>query len=155
VADALRQLDAAVAADTTRALEACARWVALRKAAGEGREQEARAHLAALDSLLRTEYVDTGLREAAAYISAVHYEQLGEPEAALRAITKRDHYQLYLLAPSLLMRARLRARTGDREGAIQDYLQFLAMRPDPEPGIATELNRAARRELEQLVGERG
>jgi hypothetical protein len=47
---------------------------------------------------------------------------------------------------------RLAVLVGDREGAIRAYRKYLALRTDPEPSLASEVE-AVRGELDRLVGE--
>jgi hypothetical protein len=55
-----------------------------------------------------------------------------------------------LLAPSLLLEARLSAKTGDRVSAIRAYQHYLALRTDPEPSIVPEVVQA-RAELASVL----
>jgi tetratricopeptide (TPR) repeat protein len=110
---------------------------------------------ARLDSLLIHGAVPGGPREHFNLAAMRLHAALGNPDAALAAVRRRDHYQSFAFAPSLLERARLHALRGDRDDAIRAYTHFLALRPEPEPGAATELTEAARRELAALVTERG
>jgi len=81
------------------------------------------------------------------------HAQRGNLDAALAAVSRRDHYEGFAFAPALLERARLHARRGERDDAIRAYTHYLAIRPDPEPGPAAALVQAARRELAALVAE--
>lgn len=82
------------------------------------------------------------------------YRDLGDDKAALRAITRRMWLPagFYLTAIMSREEARLRAKTGDHERAIQLYKHYLDMHARAEPRIKAQ-DDAVRRELAQLIAE--
>ena len=81
-------------------------------------------------------------------------ERQGDLPLALRAVRRRAG--IYGLFPSwylstyLREEGRLAALTGDTVGAVAAYRHYLAMRPNPEPEVAPEVE-AVRRRLAQLA----
>jgi len=83
------------------------------------------------------------------------WEARGNLPAALRAIRRRPGYPypgLFLRSYALREEGRLAALTGDREGAIWAYSQYLALRYNPEPSVKPAVD-SVRAELARLVGE--
>lgn len=76
-----------------------------------------------------------------------------QPESALNA-ARRAAGTVPTMAPGTLMRARLAARLGLRDEAIEAYRLYLAVRVDVEPGTRAAANvEDARSELNALVSE--
>ena len=89
-------------------------------------------------------------------LSRLH-EARGDLVAALAAVRRRQYppyWGLDYLSTFLRDEARLAALTGDREGAINAYQHYLALRSDPEPLLQADAN-AARAELARLLKEGG
>lgn len=123
--------------------------------AGMMKAGDARLKLDALDAFLRDgPAVDAKLLNVANAAAGRLYEQQGDRVAALRAIRRRALHSdaQYLFASAIRHEARLRAATGDREGAIQQYQQYLGLHKHAEPALKSE-DDAVRRELAQLTGE--
>jgi hypothetical protein len=121
-------------------------------AAGDGK----RRAIEALDSLSRSGPVVPGARARQLnLILARLLEDQGEPERALAALRRRIFGLGESYLPAFLHEeGRLAALTGDREGAIRAYDEYLAWRSDPEPSVQPEVDRV-RAELSRLVGETG
>ena len=84
-------------------------------------------------------------------------EAQGDLRSARTALQRRLYWWsagAWALATSLREEGRLAALTGDREGAIQVYQHYLALRSDPELAVRPEVERV-RAELAKLVGEGG
>jgi len=79
-------------------------------------------------------------------------ERAGDIEGALRAVRRFPYHQqtTLSLATHLREEGRLAALAGDTAAAIQAYGHYLALRPDPEPSVAPEVERV-RQELERLT----
>lgn len=82
------------------------------------------------------------------------WEELGRTDRALEAARRRVHMPPYLIWHSELMwqNARLAARNGLRDEAIDAYRRYLLWRENAE-GVFRERAETARGELEGLVGE--
>jgi tRNA A-37 threonylcarbamoyl transferase component Bud32/tetratricopeptide (TPR) repeat protein len=86
-------------------------------------------------------------------IAAKWHEAQGDTKGALRTIRRRAGYdEFWNLSYLLREEGRLAALVADREGAIEAYSHYLALRYDPEPSVKPEVDRV-RAELAQLVGE--
>jgi serine/threonine-protein kinase len=85
---------------------------------------------------------------ASLLVLARELDRRGEPERALATVRRGE--PINLLAPSLLLEARLSAKTGDRVSAIRAYQHYLALRTDPEPSIVPEVVQA-RAELASVL----
>jgi tetratricopeptide (TPR) repeat protein len=100
---------------------------------------------ARLDSLLATGrhggLVDDGHTEFAHVALARLHLAAGNPDAALRALRRRAHYQGWqpYLATVLREEGHLAAQAGDTAGAVRAYQHFLALRTDPEPILRAEV----------------
>lgn len=80
------------------------------------------------------------------------FERLGHAEAALRNLRDRCRFcpgSVFYLADRLRDEGRLAAALGDREGAIDAYRRYLALRGEPEPSVRPQVD-SVRRELAQL-----
>jgi hypothetical protein len=84
------------------------------------------------------------------------YETSGSIDEALAVIRSRPYEEdgVIALSTSLREEGRLAALTGDRDGAIRAYDHYLVLRSSHEPAVQDEVDQV-RRELAQLVGERG
>ncbi|MGH7719139.1 MAG: hypothetical protein ACREON_09885, partial [Gemmatimonadaceae bacterium] len=111
-----------------------------------------------LDSLMRALDYSTahvGRTQLASLVLARLFERLGDTRRALTAVRRRTDVwvnALPYLAAQLREEGRLAALAGEREQAVRAYRHYLALRPDPEPSVRTEVD-AVRRELAEL--ERG
>jgi tetratricopeptide (TPR) repeat protein len=114
---------------------------------------DARAALARFDSVLLNVHVSQTWREHFAQASTQYHQQLGDLEGALAASKRVQRDQGFARAPLLLEGARLAARLGKRDEAIESYKMYLKIRANPEPGRASEITAQARSELAALVGE--
>jgi DNA-binding SARP family transcriptional activator/TolB-like protein len=86
-------------------------------------------------------------------VLAEAYERVGEPTRALEALRRRPYHGIFgmeYLSTFLIREARLAEAVGDREGAIRAYRHYLSLRPNPEPSVAREVDRA-RKQLKQLT----
>jgi hypothetical protein len=121
-------------------------------AAGDGK----RRAIEALDSLSRSgPVVSIARTRQLNLILARLLEDHGEPERALAALRRRIFALGEPYLPAFLREeGRLAALTGDREGAIRAYDEYLVWRSDPEPSVQPEVDRI-RAELARLVGETG
>jgi DNA-binding SARP family transcriptional activator len=118
-------------------------------------DQPAGAATARLDSLLTMGryggLVDDGHTEFAHVALARLHLAAGNPEAALRALRRRAHYQGWqpYLVTMLREEGHLAAGVGDFAGAIRAYQHYLALRDDPEPTLRAEVEQV-RAELRAL-----
>jgi eukaryotic-like serine/threonine-protein kinase len=117
--------------------------------AGAQHRPDAGAAYARLDSLLLLGGKPPGwVVEAARW-----HEAQGDVRGALRTIRRRAGYdEFWNLSYLLQEEGRLAALVGDREGAIEAYSHYLALRYNPEPSVKPEVDRV-RAELAQLVSE--
>jgi hypothetical protein len=125
-------------------------------ATAEGRP-DARAAVVRLDSLNRLGLpFQSFFTHAAALTAARLYEAHGDPVSALAAVRRRPYnpepFFIVYLSTFIREEGRLAALLGDRESAIRAYRHYLALRSDPEPALAPEVERV-RAELARLVGE--
>ncbi len=95
-------------------------------------------------SLFNTAYVNLVLARL--------LEARGDPVGALAAVRRLGYPSAPFLSSYLREEGRLAALTGDREGAIRAYRHYLALRADPEPVLAADVD-AVRTELGRLVAE--
>lgn len=109
------------------------------------------------DSLARTDvggvWYGRGRMADANLILARLWETLDQPDRALAAIRRRTAPFLrgpHYLSAYLKEEGRLAASTGDTAGAIRAWRHYLAMRPNPEPVAAAEVD-SVRRALATLV----
>ena len=123
----------------------------------------ARARLAYLDSLARTDVFQVCCGETAVWngnlganlVVARLAEYQGDLPLALRALRRRaSGFGLMAIFQSTFLReeGRLSALTGDTVGAIRAYQHYLALRRDPEPALWSEVEQV-RAELKALVSE--
>ncbi len=153
----LQKIDGFADNTQTRYIGVCAAILDAELAAPSGRADATEA-LVRLDSLARLgpSRPASWITAAARLTAARLYEAKGNLEEALAVIRRRAYEEdgVVALSTSLRVEGRLAALTGDREGAIRAYDHYLALRSDPEPAVRDEVDRV-RRELAQLVGERG
>jgi hypothetical protein len=92
------------------------------------------------------------LRDATALVLASAYERLGDLEQALAAVRRRTvgvpHARF--LSSQLRAEGKLAARLGHTDDAARAYHHYLALRSDPEPGVAA-IVAEARSELARLT----
>lgn len=138
-----------------------AHWCTILLAAGVAtlrKASDAPTALARLDSILVTGPLPAGdvffRGRYANLVAARLYESQGDPVRALAAVRRRIFYWTAAdyLAPSLREEGRLAALTGDREGAIEAYRHYLALRSNPESSVKPEVQRV-RLELARLLAE--
>ena len=114
---------------------------------------DAPARVARLDSLLLTG-PGGAVQDVGNLVVARLKEAQGDVQGALEAVRRREY--IYTRAPYLTTylreEGRLAERTGDREGAIAAYRQFLALRGEPDPELQDETE-DVRERLERLVQE--
>jgi DNA-binding SARP family transcriptional activator len=130
----------------------CAAWLAASLAV-DARAADATRLVAQLDTMVLRDRVPPRMSlSAAAVMSTRLHEKLGQLDLALVSSRWREHYTGHpvFLSTQLNDEARLAARTGDRDGAIRAYRHYLALRPAPEPGAATDATNVARQQLAQL-----
>ena len=130
----------------------CAAWLAASLAVG-AHAVDAPRLVARLDTMVLRDRVPPRMSlTAAAIMSARLHEKLGRIDLALASSRWREHYTGHpmFLSTQLRDEARLALSTGDRDGAIRAYRHYLALRPAPEAGIASEATRTARQQLAQL-----
>jgi len=132
----------------------CATILEALLAAHEDRPDAAVA-LERLDSLLRQGPITLGaLVYAGNFTAARLHERRGELEAALAALRRHPHFTSAYLPNRLREQGRLAERVGDRDAAIRAYRQYLALRSDPEPALAAQVEQV-RQALARLVAEPG
>jgi hypothetical protein len=119
------------------------------------RRPQMRRSVERLDSLLTAvDYRGAHVGRFALYntVAALIFETLGDTERAYAAARRRamwwNQYQPYL-ATQLREEGRLAALAGHRERAIDSYRHYLALRTNPEPEIAREVEQI-REELQRL-----
>ena len=130
----------------------CAAWLAASLAVDVHAGDAARL-IAQLDTIVLRDRVPPRMSvTAAAIMSTRLHEKLGRFDVALASSRWREHYTGHpvFLSTQLNDEARLALRTGDRAGAIRAYRRYLALRPAPESGAATDATNAARQQLAQL-----
>lgn len=112
-----------------------------------GASPNAASRVARLDSILATgpHAIPTLVVPANLAVARLH-ERLGDSERALAAVRRRmydfDGSNLFL-ATSLRLEGRLAAEVGDREGAINAYRHYLALRTEPEPALQAQADTVA------------
>jgi hypothetical protein len=115
---------------------------------------DARAKLNQADVAART-YILSGPLAANLVIARLAEAQ-GDLALGLRAVRRRGSGFIasfpWYLSTFLHEEGRLSALTGDTAGAIRAYQHYLALRPNPEPGVKPQVDRV-REELTRLVGE--
>ncbi|HSG81233.1 MAG TPA: hypothetical protein VLC48_03210 [Gemmatimonadota bacterium] len=108
-----------------------------------------------LDSLLRqlppAIYFPDRLDRSGHLALAQLFESLGDLGAAYKALQRREFFVSRYLADYMREEGRLAALLGDREAAIRAYRHYLALRSDPEPALADEVE-LVRAELASLIG---
>jgi hypothetical protein len=82
------------------------------------------------------------------------HESRGNLEAAQRAAQRRIYFNTRYLASYLREEGRLAVLIGDQDSAIRAYRHYLALRTDPEPELAGEVENV-RAELARLTSEAG
>jgi hypothetical protein len=127
----------------------CAALLEAVLAAADGRP-DAPAALERLDSLMREGLPPAYGNLVVARLREARGDVAGGLAAARRA--PRNSPGLYL-STHLLEEGRLAALAGDRAGAVRAYEEYLALRFNPEPGTAAEVE-WVRGELARLGGER-
>ena len=134
------------------AAPACAALLDASLAVGT-RRPDARARVAALDSLAFTsEAAGDAALYAPLWLARLH-ERLGDQRGALRALRRRPYmadwprYQ----ASTLREEGRLAAATGDAAGARAAYARYLALRTDPDSALAAQTD-SVRAALARLGG---
>ncbi|UCC84558.1 MAG: hypothetical protein JSW46_06425 [Gemmatimonadota bacterium] len=95
-------------------------------------------------SLFNTAYVNLVLARL--------LEARGDPVGALAAVRRLGYPSQPFLSSYLKEEGRLAALTGDRGGAIRAYQHYLALRAEPEPALAADVD-AVRAELGRLLAE--
>ena len=116
---------------------------------------EARITLEQADAAARHYVVVLHSGPSANLIIARLAEAQGNLSLALRAVRRRNNgFGLgpWYLSTFLREEGRLAAMVGDTSGAVRAYQHYLAIRPNPEPGVRTEVEQV-REELARLVGE--
>ena len=115
-------------------------------------QPDARSKLEAADAAARTFNTFMPALGANLVVANVAEAQDDLP-LALRAVRRRagmyGFFPSWYLSTYLREEGRLAALTGDTAGAIRAYRHYLALRPDPEPGIEPEVDRV-RQELAML-----
>ena len=113
---------------------------------------DAGAHLARLDSLMRTGPPYLNYLRHWNLVVARLKEAQGDRNGALAAIRRRFYLwaEPFFLTTYLREEGRLAALTGDREGAIRAYQHYLALRSDPEPTLRSQVEQV-HAELAQLL----
>jgi hypothetical protein len=148
-----RRFDGAPISDgAAREGRMCAAWLAASLAV-DARAGDAVRLLAQLDTIVLRDRVPPRMSlTAAAIMSARLHEKLGRHDLALASSRWRERFTGHPVFLSMQLRdeAELALRTGDRDGAIRAYRHYLALRPAPEPGAASDATAAARRQLAQL-----
>jgi tetratricopeptide (TPR) repeat protein len=104
-----------------------------------------------LDSVMRT--LPTSARYGNLVVARLH-ESRGNLEAAQRAAQRRIYFNTRYLASYLREEGRLAVLIGDQDSAIRAYRHYLALRTDPEPELAGEVENV-RAELARLTSEAG
>jgi tRNA A-37 threonylcarbamoyl transferase component Bud32 len=131
----------------------CAATLDALVAVAEGRP-DARSQVERADSMLRHAPPGRMAMSQTQLLLARAFDALGDPEAGLRTIRRRGvNNPAYFLATILAEEGRLAAGAGDREGAIRAYRHYLALRTDPDPALAPEVERI-RSELSRLLTAR-
>lgn len=115
---------------------------------------DARAVVERLDSASLHAPLLRGWAEFVALMLVRAYTELGDFENALRASRRYNSSTFTARAALILERARLAARLGRRDEAIDAYREYLKLRAMYEPGTAAEKAvTEARNELARLSGE--
>jgi hypothetical protein len=114
---------------------------------------DAPARLARLDSLLLTGPMGSA-QDVGNLVVAQLKEATGDLDGALEAVRRREYLftRSAYLSTYLREEGRLAALSGDAEGAIAAYRQYLAMRDDPESTLEPDVD-AIRAEIARLERE--
>ena len=109
-----------------------------------------------LNSLMRIGPPASQLTDGGDLVAARLHEEQRDLAAALEAVRRRSYNWAWgatYLSTHLREEGRLAALTGDREGAIRAYRHYLALRPDPDPALQSQVDwvRAA---LQSLLEEK-
>jgi hypothetical protein len=113
---------------------------------------DAPARVARLDSLLLTGPAGS-MGDVGNLVVARLKEQLGHVQEALDAVRRREYVFTRSAYVSTYLReeGRLAELSGDREGAIAAYRQYLTLRAEPEPELVEDVE-AVRDRLERRGG---
>jgi serine/threonine protein kinase len=131
----------------------CATTLDALVAVAEG-SPDARRRVERADSLLRHAPPGRMAMSHTQLLLARAFDALGDSEAGLRTIRRRGvNNPAYFLATILAEEGRLAASTGDLEGAIRAYRHYLALRTDPDPALAPDVERV-RIDLSRLLAGR-
>jgi hypothetical protein len=152
----LAGLDPADSGRLTRYAALCATLLEAMYASGF-RLADARVRVATADSLAREFIFEVCCGESVSDANlqlAALWERQGDLPRALAATRRRaGGFEIgpVYLSTFLRSEARLAALTGDTAGAVRAYRHYLALRPDPEPGVKPEVDqvRAALAALER------
>jgi DNA-binding SARP family transcriptional activator len=132
----------------------CAATLAALVAAAE-RRPDARTLAERADSLLRADPPIRIVANRMQLLLARAFDALGDPEAALRVIRRRDPSNpAFFLATLLREEGRLAARAGDHAGAIHAYTHYLALRTKPDAELMPEVQQV-RHELAEVRLQHG
>jgi serine/threonine protein kinase len=119
-----------------------------------GGRPDARRRLERADSMLRHDPPHRMIMSHTQLLLARAFAELGDPEAGLRTIRRRQpNNPAFFLATILAEEGRLAARAGDREGAIRAYRHYLVLRTHSDPVLVPEVQRI-RSELAELLASR-
>jgi serine/threonine protein kinase/tetratricopeptide (TPR) repeat protein len=115
---------------------------------------DARRRVERADSLLRHDAPQRLVMSGTQLLLARAFDALGDPEAGLRTIRRRQpNNPAFFLASILAEEGRLATRVGDHEGAIRAYRHYLVLRTHPDPALVPEVERI-RSELARLLADR-
>lgn len=114
-------------------------------------QSNARAELQRADSMMiNGPLIGAGAANVTATMMSRLYERIADFERGRQAAV-RGGYAMFGMSAQMLEQARMEARTGRREEAIRSYRTYLAMRDNPEPGLAKEMTDKVRAELAALT----
>jgi TolB-like protein len=120
-------------------------------------DPQSRLKLDSLDAVLTLGPYMTSqlLWDVTVLAAAKLFENAGDLTRARAAVRRRNSFGRIpvLLAPQLLVAARLSLAMGDRQAAMHDYEHYLALRDNPGPSLMAE-RRAAELALESLKSVR-
>jgi hypothetical protein len=129
---------------------ACADAIQSMLAVNRGDTAEARSRIERVETWLDEQSYEPVVQMVVAQVR----ERLGEPALALRAVRHRSYHwnETWLLSSLVREEGRLAALTGDRDGAVRAYQQYLRLRAGAEPRLQPQVAQV-REELGRLLQE--
>ena len=135
-----------------REAEMCVTWLGAAMAV-ENNAPHADRLVARLDTMVLRDRVPPRMSLAAAAVLAARlHQRRGQLKPALAASRWREHYtgDPIFLSTQLRLEGDIALELGDTVAAVRAYRRYLALRTNPDPGLAADATGAVRRQLAQL-----